>query len=183
MYVVKAFSRIGNQAFCSTQALSLKSLSVYILLPWLSVHIAHAQRNERAYLSSIWIYMLGNVCFTHRKMGDGRQLCLSLIFQYSSAVIGPFPSPQGLSVWLHILGTGTINIRDQRVFIMQFVMSILGWCRTPPFPPYWLSVWSWHMLYLHNWVVALLKRQIPICNKLISASILAWQFYLSGSSS
>lgn len=137
MYVVKAFSRMGNQAFCSTQTRSLISLWVYVLLSWPSVHISQSRRNERAYLSSIRIYMLGNVFFTHthtQRWETGRQLGLSLILQYSCAVIGLFPFPQGLSSWWHILGTGTINIF---VFIMHFIMSILGSCRVTitPSPP------------------------------------------------
>lgn len=109
MDVVKAFNRTGNQAFCSHSNL----FCMYVLPPWPSLHIARTQRNEREYLSSIWICMLGNVFFTHRKMGDSRQLCLSLIFQYSCALIA---APQGLSVCCGILGTETINIREQNIY-------------------------------------------------------------------
>lgn len=98
------------------------------------------------------------MCSAHTQRWEmGRQLCLSLIFQYFCAVIGLFHSPQGLSVWRHILGTGTINIGDPRVFIMQFIMSVLGCCGVPmnsTAPPVFAPV----MLHLHNWRVAIVER-------------------------
>lgn len=96
-------------------------MSAYVLFSGPSLHISWSHRNERAYLSGIGIYMLGNVFLAHTKPGDGEAVGLIInIAALLVLVIGLLPIPPGLSVWWYILGTGTINICDQRVFMMQY---------------------------------------------------------------
>lgn len=59
-----------------TYSLIYVSFCVFLLLPWPSVYIACMQKIESAYLSSIWICMLGNLFFTQK---DGRWEAVMLI--------------------------------------------------------------------------------------------------------
>lgn len=74
-------------------------MSAYVLFSGSSLHISQSHRNEKAYLSGIAIYMLGNVFLAHTKPGDGEAVGLIInIAALLVLVIGLFPIPQGLSV-------------------------------------------------------------------------------------
>ena len=65
-------------------------------------YLSRAEKNERAYLSSIWIYMLGNVFFTHThthtEMGDGE--AVRLIINISVLPCSYWSVLQALKVYL-----------------------------------------------------------------------------------